>query len=386
MITKGILMNKIHVLILGAGPAGLAAAEAAAAQGAEVTLCGEEHYPPYWRPRLTHALSKPEPVEKLLIKKPDWYAQNGVVLLTDRTAQRIDAGHRKVFWKSGDETPYDALVLAAGASPNIPAVAGVKTAYALRSYDDAVKIRQAALETGKAVIIGGGLLGLETAWELNNAGVKTALIERSPWLMPRQLNREGGQYLQHRLEFTGITLITGIDPSNLQEYYAGACVILCAGVQATLTVLEGSGILANRSVIVDDHMRTNMDGIYACGDIAEYQGRNWGLMSVAQEQGKVAGANAAGGDTTYVETPPSPMLKVGAVSVFSVGDVAVGDGIVELSEEKADGYTCLMLKDNVLMGAVLIGNTAAGMKLKKAVAEHRSFAGINSTTEIIGLL
>jgi NAD(P)H-nitrite reductase large subunit len=379
-------MSTNQVLIIGAGPAGLAAAEAAATIGAAVTLCGGESYAPYWRPRLTHCLSEMVAAEKLAIKKPEWYEQNKIQLLTARVAVRIDTAEKKVLWQGGDSTPYDTLVLAAGAQPNLPQIEGVKNGVSLRTYDDAVKLRQEALKAGKAVIIGGGLLGLETAWELNAAGVKTTLIERSPWLMPRQLTRDSGLYLQRRLESSGLQLIVGAEPSTLQELYTDACVILCAGVQANLSILQGTSIAANRSIIVDDHMRTNVEGIYACGDIAEYQGRCWGLMSVAQEQGKVAGANAAGGNAAYAETPPSPMLKVGIVSVFSVGDVSTGEGVVVLSREDETGYRCLLLKDGILTGAVLIGSTASGVKLKKAVAEKRSFADSLSMDEILNQL
>lgn len=374
------------VLIIGAGPAGLAATEAAAGMGANVTLRGAEQYPPYWRPRLTHFLAEPVPAEKLAMRKPEWYAEKGIELLTGKEAAAINLSSKTVSWKNGGETPWDTVVLAMGSSPNMPAIAGAAHALALRSYDDAVRVRETALRLGRAVIVGGGLLGLETAWELNAAGVKATLIERSPWLLPRQLNRAGGQYLEKRLASSGINLIIGRDPSTMQEYYQGACVVLCAGVQANLSLLKGTGIAVNRAIVVDDQMRTSEENIYACGDAAEYNGRSWGLIAVAQEQGKVAGTNAAGGDTAYADTPPSPMLKVGAHSVFSVGDVSEGEGVTMVDDENDDDYSCLMLRDDVLIGAVLVGNTAAGAKLKKAVGEHRSYKGMSSAAEIIASL
>lgn len=366
-----------NVLIIGAGPAGLAAAEAAASAGASVTLCGAEPYAPYWRPRLTRCLAEPEPVEKLAIKKPEWYARSGVRLITGKTAASIDTQKKKVYWTDGGEaTAYDALVLAAGSQPNLPQISGAERALALRTYDDAVKIREAALAAGRAAIIGGGLLGLETAWELNAAGVKSTLVERSQWLMPRQLNREGGLYLQRRLESSGVALSIGIDPSMLGELYQGACIIMAAGVRADLAALGGSGVAVNKGILVDGHMRASAGDVYACGDVAEYMGRSWGLLQVAQEQGRVAGANAAGGDAAYAETPPSPMLKAGDISVFSVGDISEGGGVVSLREENGAGYKCLMLKEDVLVGAVLIGDTKIGTKLKKAVGEKRILSGI----------
>lgn len=376
-----------NVLIIGAGPAGLAAAEAAVSLGAAVTLCGTEGYPPYWRPRLTRCLSEPADAEKLAIRKPEWYARQGVALLPGRTAERIDPAAKKVFWKgSGEASGYDALVVATGSSANAPAIPGAENALTLRSYDDAVKLRSAALASGRAVVIGGGLLGLETAWELKAAGVRPSLVERSQWLMPRQLNRAGGQYLQRKLESSGINLIIGRDPSELRGLYQGACVVLAAGVHANLSALEGSGVAACRGVTVDNRMQTTAEGVYACGDVAEFMGRCWGLLPVAQEQGRVAGLNAAGGDAVYVETPPSPMLKVGTISVFSVGNTAECDGVRLLEEENDGGYACLMLKEDILVGAVLVGNTAAGMKLRKAVGEIKNFTGMKNAQDAINSL
>lgn len=372
------------VLIIGAGPAGLAAADAAARHGAEVRLCGDEPYPPYWRPRLTHFLAEPAPAENLAVKKSEWYVQNGITLETGRKAVHVDTARKQVAWADGRLESYDTLVLAAGSEPNMPQVPGAEHAMTLRSYDDAVKIRKAALAAGRAVVIGGGLLGLETVWELNAAGVRSALVERNRWLMPRQLNRSAGRYLQARLETRGIQFIIGQDPSTLGDLYSGACVVLAAGVHAGTAFLEGSGITVGRAgVTVDDRMRTSAADVYACGDIAEYSGRSWGLIIIADAQGRVAGANAAGGEAAYVETPPSPILKTGDVAVFSVGDVSEGEGITSISEETPDAYKCLMVREGILAGAVLIGDTKAGMKLKKAVAEKRP---VNSEDNIMNII
>jgi nitrite reductase (NADH) large subunit len=374
------------VLIIGAGPAGLAAAEAAAALGAAVTLAGAEPYPPYWRPRLTHLLSAPAPAESIAMRRPEWYAQCGVELLTGRAAEHVDAAGRKVSWASGGETPFDALVVATGASPAFPRIAGADNALTLRTYGDAVRIREAALAAGRAVVIGGGLLGLETAWELNASGIAVSLVERSGWVLQRQLDRGAGTYLRRRLEDSGLGFIVGRDPSTLGELYRGACVVIAAGVRANLEAVADAGIAVNRGIVTDERMRTSAEGIYACGDVAEYNGRCWGLLSVAQEQGKAAGVNAAGGDALYAETPPSPTLKVGAVSVFSVGSMAAGEGADIIGGETANGYASVVLRDEVLAGAALVGDTKLGMKLKKAVVEKRVFKGVQNIGEILSAI
>ncbi len=372
-----------NVLIIGAGPAGLAAADGAASRGASVTLCGAEPYAPYWRPRLTHYLSDPSDAASLAIRKPEWFSERGIVLLTNKAAVRIDTEQKTVHFSDGSVLPWDSLVLAPGALPNLPNLPCENTPLTLRSYDDAVRVRSATMAAGKAIVVGGGLLGLETAWEINASGVKTTVIEIAPWLMPRQLNKAAGNYLQQRLEASGLEIMIGQNPQTCPAVYAGACVVTCAGVRADLSLVQDTAIAVGRCIQVDDHMRTSEAGIFACGDAAEFNGRSWGLMAVAQEQGKVAGINAAGGDAVYTETPPSPMLKVGAHSVFSVGDITEGDGVVSLSEETNTGYGCLMLRDGVLAGAVLVGDTKAGTKLKKAVSEKRSFSSAGSYADVM---
>jgi nitrite reductase (NADH) large subunit len=270
-----------------------------------------------------------------------------------------------------------------GSSPNRPRIDGAENAIAFRSYDDTVKIREAALAEGRAAIIGGGLLGLDTAWELNAAGVKVSLIECSDWLLPRQLNREAGLYLRRRLESSGIGFVTGQDPSTLAEIYRVACIVMTAGVHADLKALIPGSVAVNRGIIVDGRMSTSMEGVYACGDAAEFMGQSLGLLAAAQEQGKVAGINAAGGDAVYMEMPPSPVLKVGSVSIFSVGDLSAGNGAASFSGETGNSYAYLTLRDGVLTGAMLVGDATVGMKLKKAVMEKRKFADSHTINEIL---
>ena len=371
-------------MILGAGPAGVAAAQAAAAGGAAVTLCGAEPYAPYFRPRLPRLLAEPAEAAALAIKKPDWFAANGVTLRVGLRATALDAAARRVTFADGSTLSYDALVLATGAECFVPPVPGAQP-MALRSYDDAVAIRACALQTGRAVVVGGGLLGLETAWELNNAGVATTVIERLPWLLPRQLNREGGDYLQKQLEDRGFALHVGADPADFQDYYAGACVVVAAGIRPCTGLAQAAGAACERAVVVDERMATSLPGVFACGDAAQFQGRNWGLMPTAQEQGRVAGANAAGGNDRYVDAPPSPMLKIGGIlSVFSTGDVNAEGSRALMSFDS--GFGCAVLKDDVLVGAALVGSTAAAQKLRKAVAEGRAFSGVQDFAAVLAAL
>jgi nitrite reductase (NADH) large subunit len=201
--------------------------------------------------------------------------------------------------------------------------------------------------------------------------------------MSRQLPREGGEYLASVLSQKGIRFITGADTDKVHEDYPGSCVIIAAGVRPDTAALKDSGIAINRAVTVDAAMQTNIQGIYACGDIAEFNGKNPGLFPVAIQQGKTAGANVAGAAEIYTEIPPSPLLKIGEVSVFSAGDNQ--DGTILF--DTADGaFKSVALKDGILTGGTLIGDIALSNKLKNAVAQKRDFAGAQSLKDILNAL
>lgn len=375
-------MNDAEVLVIGAGPAGLYAAEAAS-KSAKTVLAGSEKYLPYYRPRLSKILSGLVPPEELAIKKADWFTSRGIEFLPGLTAVKLEPQQKKVFWGDGSFTEYGRLILAAGSHSFIPAIPGVERPFALRSYDDAAAIHEAAVKNGRAVVFGGGLLGLETAYNLREAGVEVTVIERNAWLLNRQLPKEGGEYIASFLEKDGIQLVFNADMEKQQERTRDTCVVIAAGVRPNMEFLQGSGIRTDKAVVVDAFMRTNVPDIFACGDIAEYNGKSPGLWPVAMEQGKAAGANAVGANLAYEEVLPSPLLKVGNLSVFSAGDNGSG---ATCSESSGDAFRSVTLKDNILVGGVLIGDISKMNKLKNAIGQKREFTDVKSPEDVFNNL
>lgn len=370
------------ILIIGAGPAGFNAAKAARKSGRQVVLAGSEPYLPYWRPKLPEIIVGGAAADSILIKKADWYQEAGIEFMPSKKAVRIDAPKKTVYWEDGSTTEYGALILACGALPNRPSVPFADQVYALRSYEDAVSIRQECQCTQKAFFVGGGVLGLEAAFAVKQLGAKVVVYDISDYPLPRQLDREGGLFLKKLLEAEGVRIVTGASVEAFKEDIEGACVIAAAGVRPDLALAQQCGLTTNRGIIVDEAMRTSAPDIYACGDIAEFSGAVPGQMTVASAQGETAGLNAAGGSAVYGAILPSPMTKVAGISVLSIGSVQIAEGARVYRRVSGDNYAMAVVTAGKVTGAAFIGDTSFGMKLKKWMADGGQIGTVNSFEEI----
>jgi nitrite reductase (NADH) large subunit len=368
------------VVIIGAGPAGFNAAKAASQRKRKLLLAGAEPYLPYWRPRLPEVIGTGETPERILMSGKDWFSENGVEIQLSKMAARIDAAQKTVQWSDGSSTSYDSLILSCGALPNRAAFPFEKKVFTLRSYQDAMEIRQRCAATKKAFLIGGGSLGLETAFALAKTGCRVAVSVRS-YPLSRQLDSEGGKFLTARLKESGITICCG-DLTDYKTEIDGACVIAATGVHPDLTLAEKCGIKISRGILVDEKMRTNLQGIYACGDIAEYNGTVPGLMSIAVKQGETAGINASGGDMVYQAVLPAPLTKVAGLTIFSFGSLKLMEDTKIYRKVSADSYAAIAVRSCRIIGAAFIGNVALGTKLKKWMEAGREIGKAASFEEI----
>jgi len=245
----------------------------------------------------------------------------------------------------GEVIGYDRLLLANGARAWVPPIPGTELdgVFALRSMDDALAIRQRARASRRAVVLGGGLLGLDLAHAIRAHDVQVTVVELLPRLLPRQLDEEGASILQGIIERGGVKVITGQACARIEakgavrrihlkngDQLEADMVVISAGVQPNLALAQSGGLACNRGVVVDERLRCSHADILAAGDVAEFRGRVWGIIPAALAQARVAAAQITGDtDVEYHDIVPSTTLKVTGIDVASIGEaIPEGDGSV----------------------------------------------------------
>lgn len=384
-------------MVVGGGPAGAAAAEAARAADPEaaVHLVAAEPHLPYYRPRLSHAIGKALKMEAILIHPPSWYAERRIDVRPGRAATGIDTANRRVLLDDGTELGYTALVLAPGGRAFLPPVPGhdLPGVFTLRRWADLQAIARWAGACRKGVVVGGGPLGLEIAWALRLWDREVTVLEMGERLLGRLLDARGAEILGEIAAAAGIRSLTGASVEGLEgaERVTGVrvrgagtleaeFVIFAAGMVPETGLAREAGLAVARGIVVDEAMRTSHPDVFAAGDAAELRGSVPGLWSVAVEQGRVAGTNAAGGRARYRPVAPSGVVQVLDTGIFSVGQT---DGPRVLVRDRGpQGYARLVFEDGRLIGAVLIGDVRDGPRLKAAVDARATLAlGPDATVE-----
>lgn len=305
--------------ILGGGAAGLAAAKAIRErdQSGLIVLLTNEPALPYMRPALTKNLLADVTAEDLQLEPLAWYDAPGrdILVLTGRTVSAIDVEKKTVSLADGLVFPYDKLIYALGARCFIPAFSGSDrpNVIAVRTAEDARRVRELARTAKSAVVIGGGVLGLEAAWALHQGGISVSVVEFDARVMARQVDEDTSERIARALRDRGVKLHTcasaaKVDDAGLHmsdgRILPADLVIVSAGVRANAEIAAAAGIKVDRKIIVDTHMATSVPDVYAAGDCAVC-GISYALWDEACEMGRVAGINAAGGNTEYtpVERP-----------------------------------------------------------------------------------
>ncbi len=380
-----------HVIV-GNGIAGITAARsiAKAAPEAEVVVVGAEPYPYYQRPRLWELLSTDLAPEELYFRSLEWYAQRGIQVQVGRKVSEILPSSHQLKLAGGATLTYDRLLLATGGRAFVPPFAGVDKdgVFVLRSLADAVAIREYARRVSSALVIGGGLLGLETAQALLTGGLEVTVLEFAPHLMPRQLDPEGGRVLQARLEALGLRILTGVATEailgderaagvRLQDgqEVAGELVLLSTGIRSRVELARQAGLEVNRGVVVNAELCTSDPDIYAVGDVAEFDSVVYGIIPAALEQARIAAQNmVAAGSATYSGTTMSTSLKIVDVELICLGEALAGGPEFELirhSDVEAGIYRRLALHESKLVGAILLGDTGGARTLKRLIVSGR---------------
>ena len=387
-----------RILILGAGVAGMTAAEEArkAAPGVAIALIYREPGLPYYRLNLTRFLAGEVTETELAMQQRCWYTQQRIELVEGEVSAIVPEA-KEVKLRDGRVLGYDRLVLAGGAHPFVPPIAGATRVgvSVLRTLTDARAIREGLRPGQRVVCIGGGLLGLETAGALTRQGAQVTLLEGQEWLLPRQLPRRGGELLQRHVEGCGIAVRCGAQVRELvgDEQVQGVrladdseipaeLVIISAGVRPNSYLARQSRLKVKTGVIVDDRMFTSDPSILAAGDIAEHRGLLYGIWPAGYAQGVVAGINAVGGRAEFSGMAPSTRLKVLEVELFSIGQLSLPDASYELIEAEGDGgYRALVCRDSRILGAALLGDTRLANLLTDAIRDETPLAEVPQLLE-----
>lgn len=392
-------------IIIGGGIAGVSAAEAihALQPDADITLISEEHTLPYFRMSLTRYLAGEVEREKLILHDQQWYLQNHITILLNTHVEAIDAEGKQISLADGQKLPYDKLILASGAHPNMPPFPGreLKGVQTLRTLEDADLIMDVARKQAKVVCIGGGLLGLEVAGAVARQGAQVTVLEGLDWLLPRQLDAQASAILKEKIESLGIKVIVPAMTKAMHgdgkvesveladgQVLPADLVLISTGVSANLELAKSAGLAVNRGVLVNEHMLTSNPDILAAGDLTEFQGRSYGLWIPAKNQGTIAGQNAVGKGTNFLGDPPSTRLKVLGVDVFSIGQFSPSaDGDLLLAESKDGGYKSFLFREGKMIGSILLGDASVANKVKAAIEGKRDFsASLGETVDVEGVI
>jgi nitrite reductase (NADH) large subunit len=342
-----------------------------------VTIFNAEPRVNYDRIMLSPVLSGEKTFDDIVIHSDAWYEDHGVVLHKGEPISSIDTANRQVISANGIVKRYDKLVIATGSTPFIIPVPGhdLEGVMAYRDLDDVDKMLAAADRGGRAVVIGGGLLGLEAAAGLKLRGMDVTVLHIMPTLMERQLDSAAGYLLEKAMTDRGIEVrckantkaILGdskVEAIALDDGTVIDCsiVVMAAGIRPSTALAKNAGLAVNRGIVVDDQMRTSDPDIFALGECAEHRGMVYGLVAPLYESAKVLAATLCGEQAGYNGSVTSTKLKVTGVNLFSAGDFAEGDDREEivLRDATAGVYKRLVIKDDTIIGAVLYGETADG--------------------------
>jgi len=344
----------------------------------EVTVFNAEPRVNYNRIMLSPVLSGEKSYEDILIHDDAWYTDNRVNLIRGEEVIAINRDDRKVISRAGTVAEFDRLIVATGSLPFIIPVPGhdLDGVLTYRDLDDVDAMLDAARQGGRAVVIGGGLLGLEAAAGLKAQGMDVTVLHLMPTLMERQLDQSAGYLLRRAIEARGIDVITRanthaivgngrVEAVRLDDgtEIPASIVVMAVGIKPSIALAAEAGIETGRGILVDDNMRTSDPAIYAVGECVEHRGTCYGLVAPLYEMAKSVGAGLTGDDSlTYAGSITATKLKVTGVDLYSAGDFAEGDDRDEivLRDASRSIYKRLVLQDNRIVGAVLYGDTEDG--------------------------
>jgi nitrite reductase (NADH) large subunit len=399
-------MKKLKLVMVGNGMAGVRTLEELrkiAPDVYDITVFGAEPYANYNRILLSPVLAGEQTIQDIMLNDVDWYAENGITLHLGKKIATIDRVKRLVIAEDGTSAEYDRLLLATGSLPFMLPVAGkeLQGVISYRDIHDTNAMIAAAAKHTDAVVIGGGLLGLEAANGLKMRGMNVTVVHLPGWLMERQLDPVAGKMLQKSLEDRGLNFLLEKNTKELIgddddgkgghvkaiRFTDGVelpaqLVVMAVGIRPNIALAEAAGLYCNRGIVVNDTMQTYDPRIYAVGECVNHRGTAYGLVAPLFEMAKVCANHLANfGIGRYQGSVTSTKLKVTGIDLFSAGEFMGGEGTEEivLSDPIGGVYKRLVLKDDKLVGACLYGDTVDGSWYFKLLREGKNIAEIRDT-------
>jgi len=393
-------MAERRYVIIGAGVAAVTAAETIrkADAAGEILLLSREKELPYARPMLSKSPLLSMELKRMTLHDAAWYWEHRITLRLGTTVDGLDTDRHAVYC-GDEEIPYDKCILATGSRNFIPPFPGRETVDAcdIRTIDDLRRVRRLAVPGGKAVVIGGGVIGLEMAAEIGRYGMSVTVLEALDRLMPRLIDADTSAWLERHLPLdivTGVSITalrrqgnkTVVEDKTGRSWTCDLLIVSC-GIRAETALAREAGITCDRAIVVNEKMETSAPDVYACGDCAEFRGVNVALWNQGLAQGAVAGANASGGEAYYAGCDSSLIMMMDGVGLFALGDLGQsGEGyrveeydwpalqslLVDPRRPAVPGHGRKVWKDGRLVGAVLLGDLTRMYEWKREVLERRT--------------
>ena len=404
----------MKVVIIGNGIAGSFSAQNIRAQDEEIEILiiSQEEYPYYTRVKLPELISEKITIKDLIVFKEDWYENQNIKTILGKNIKSISAKEKYIMIE-GEKDPvnYDKLIIATGAYSNIPPIKNAremvgKGLFTLRNIKDALTIKTYIKDKDvkKAVIIGGGLLGLELAKQVKDCDLDTTVVEFFPRLLPRQLDAESGVFLKEEIESMGIKVILdsiteeiigngSVEKVKIKDKseIEADIVLIQAGVRPDIGLAKNTGLETNMGIIVNEFLETSDENIYAVGDCIEFKGQVWGIIPACIEQSKIVAASVVGKlKQKYVETIPKNTLKIVGIDLTSIGIfdpedtqlIGAGWKILKNANKKRKYYKKVVLEGNKLKGAIIMGAKKAVPYINRNIEKDIQEEELRSAIEL----
>jgi nitrite reductase (NADH) large subunit len=386
--------------IIGNGVAATSAIRDVRGKDSEVGIdvFTDERYAYYPKPNLIDLVAGRRTIKETIRYDLDWYEEQSANLFTSTPVVRIETQSKKVITETSVYSDYDSLLIAVGCIPFIPPFKGLekKNIHVIRTLDDAIEIKEAVKGTGREIIVGGGILGIELAAAIKKIGGDPIIVTNIQTLLPIQLDVAGSHILLQHLERLGLQVLLGFSCTTIsgEEYtdgiisdkgdkVEGDLVVIATGVRSNTQIAKESGIAVNRGIIADDHMQTSTAGIFAAGDCMEWRNQWYGIIPWATATARIAAQNMLDfGSAQFEGIVSSNTLQVAGIDLSSMGEINPSspeyETLVSADEEKGT-YFKAVLKDNVVVGAISLGNRKIALRLRGLITQKTDVSDIKHT-------